>query len=221
MRMKDIPPENRPRERLLKYGPENLSDAELLALILEKGTRDENVVDMSNRLISRYGFDNLSCLSLTEIQEIKGIGLAKAMQIKALFELYKRVKGRKVLSTIKSAKDVFAYLQPRLRDLDKEQFVVLHLNSKNKLIREETVSVGILDTALVHPREIFKNAIKESASKIVVVHNHPSGDVSPSENDIKTTRVLFGAGDVLGITVVDHVIIGGEQYYSFREQGKL
>ena len=219
--MKDIPPENRPRERLLKNGAESLSDAELLALILQKGTRNENVVDISNKLLSKFGLENLSVLSLKEIQEINGIGPAKAMQIKALFELYKRVKSRKNLCKVKSAKDVFAYLQPKFRDLDKEHFVVLHLNLQNRIVREETVSVGIVDSAVVHPREIFKNAIKESASKIVVVHNHPSGDVSPSENDIRTTRALFGAGDVLGIKVVDHIIIGGEQYYSFKEQGKL
>jgi len=186
MIIKDIPKENRPRERFQKLGAAALSDAELLAIILQKGTIGENVIDMCNRLISRYGVDKLSELSLKELQEIKGIGPAKAMQIMVLFEFSKRYA----------------------------------LDSKNKIIKDEIISTGILNASLVHPREVFKSAIKESANAIILVHNHPSGDPTPSEEDKRITKILFDAGKFLDIKLLDHVIIG-DTYYSFKEKGEI
>jgi len=216
MRIKDISKENRPRERFAKDGAYSLSDAELLAIILEKGTRYENVIDMSNRLISTYGLSNLSTLSLTELQKIKGIGPVKAMQVKALFEFNKRYNlSRQDKVSIKSAKDVFNYASEKLKDLDKEHFVILHLDTKNKITKDETISIGILNASLIHPREVFKSAIKESANSIILVHNHPSGDPAPSDEDLSITEKLIKAGELLNIKVLDHVIIGDGVYWNY------
>lgn len=221
MKIKDISEENRPRERLIKYGAGTLSDAELLAIILQKGTKGENVIDMSNRLISKHTLNKISDLSIKELQEIKGIGPAKAAQIKAIFELNKRnnmiIRER---TPIKSAKDVFEYASQRLPDRNKEQFMILHLDSKNKIIKDEIISIGILNASIVHPREVFKSAIKENANAIILTHNHPSGDPTPSEEDEKITEIIQKAGEIIGISVLDHVIIGNT-HYSFREERKI
>jgi len=215
MKIKDISPENRPRERLEKQGPSVLSDAELLAVILKTGNKDENVIDMSNRLISKYGFDKLSMCSLTELQEINGIGSAKASQILALFELNKRHSYSKTQGKpIKTAKDVFEHCSPKLSSLDREHFMILHLDTKNRVIKDEIVSVGALTGTIAHPREVFKSAIKESAHSVILVHNHPSGDPAPSDEDLKMTERLLEAGEILGIKVLDHVIVGKEEWYS-------
>lgn len=217
MRIKEMPKDSRPRERLLKSGIENLSEAELLALILEKGTKKENVIEVSNRLIAQYGLDKLSECSLKELQKISGIGQAKAMQILAVFEINKR-KGRinnKALQ-IKTAKEVFDLFYEKLKDEKQENFYVLMLNNKNFVIGQEKISLGIVDSSIIHPREIFKPAIKNSASRIIIAHNHPSGDSSPSKEDEKVTEEIVKAGEVIGIQVLDHVIIGRD-YWSWRE----
>lgn len=219
MRIKDIPEENRPRERFQKKGADALSDAELLAIILQKGSAQENVIDMSNRLLSKYGLSKLSELSLNELQEVKGIGPAKAMQVKALFELAKRQNlSKQTGKSITSAQDVFDYSASRFPVKDKECFMVLHLDSKNRVIKDEVVSIGTLNVSVVHPREIFKSAIKESANSIVLVHNHPSGDPTPSKDDEEVTEKLFEAGALLNIKVLDHVIVGRDGYWSFNER---
>jgi DNA repair protein RadC len=219
MRIKEISLDNRPRERMEKQGASVLSDAELLAVILQKGTREENVIDMSNRLISKYGIDKLSSCSLNELQEIKGIGKAKATQILALFEFNKRHNlSKQNGKPIKSAKDVYDYCSPKLAGADKEHFMILHLDTRNKVIKDEIVSIGTLNSSLIHPREVFKSAIKESANSVILVHNHPSGVVEPSDEDIKITDVLIKSGELLSIKVLDHVIVGSEGYYSFNER---
>ena len=221
MKINEIPEENRPRERFQKLGANVLSDAELLAIILQKGTKGENVIDMCNRLISKYGIDKLSYLSLKELQEINGIGPAKAMQIKALFEFTRRHDlAKRTKIPVRSAKDVFEYASRRLPDNYKEHFMVLHLDSKNRIIKDEIISTGILNASLVHPREVFKPAIKESANSIILVHNHPSGDPTPSEEDKKITKILFDAGELLDIKLLDHVIVG-DTYYSFKENKEI
>jgi len=211
MRIKDISKENRPRERFQKNGAIALSDAELLAIILQKGSKKENVVDMSNRLLSKHGIDKLSDLSLKELQEIDGIGPAKSMQIKALFEFYKRhsnaIKTKNIV-TIEHPEDVYNYFVDKLKDKKKEHFYALLLDSKSRIIKEELISVGTLNSSLVHPREVFKEAIKNSANAIILVHNHPDSDPEPSENDIEVTRRLAKSADILNIKILDHVIIG-------------
>ncbi len=214
MRIKDMPADCRPRERLAASGARALSDAELLAIILQKGTPSENVVEVSNRLIAKYGIQKLPDLSLAELQEIKGIGPAKAMQMAAFFELSKRCIRKGSGTTISSPEDVFEYAHSRFPSQDKEHFMVIHLNSKNRILRSEIVATGIINASLAHPREIFKSAIKENAYAIIIVHNHPSGDPTPSEEDKTITEQLAKAGELMGIPVLDHVVIGKENYCS-------
>lgn len=217
MKIKDIPKEGRPRERFVKLGPEALSDAELFAILLRTGSKGENVIDMSNRLIAEYGLDKLFECSLKEIQNIKGIGPSKAMQILAIAEIIKRISAVKNnINKISCAEDVFNLFKDRLKDEKQEHFYVLLLNSKNHIIGEELISKGILDAAIIHPREVFKPAIKNSASKIILVHNHPSGDPNPSEEDLDITEKLIKSGEEIGICVLDHVIVGKEEFWSKR-----
>jgi DNA repair protein RadC len=218
MKIKDLPDSSKPRERFLKHGPEVLSDAELFAILLRTGSRGENVIDMSNRLIAEYGIDKLFECSLKELQEIKGVGPAKAMQILTIAELQKRSNQSKTpVKRITCAQDVFNLFHERLKDKKEEHFYVLMLDTKNNIIGEQLVSKGILDASILHAREVFKPAIKNSASKIILVHNHPSGDPEPSGEDLEMTEKLMSAGDELGIKVLDHVILGGEGWWGRRE----
>jgi DNA repair protein RadC len=220
MRIKDITEEYRPREKLLKEGVIALNDSELLAIIINTGTRKENAMEISSRLITMHGLNRLSKLSVNELMATEGIGTAKACQIVALLELNKRYSIRKNNGKkISCSKDVYEYFHDRISELDKEHFIALLLDTKNKIIREETISIGTLNSSLVHPREVFKNAIKESANTIILVHNHPSGECEPSEEDREITRILMNAGDLLNIKVLDHIIIGKECYYSFTDSG--
>ena len=220
MKLLEMPVNSRPRERLQNVGAHALSDAELLAIILQKGTSKENVLDVSNRLISKYTLEKLPSLSLKELQAINGIGPAKAMQITAVFELSKRCNlSKDAGKPITSAKNVYDYASPKLQNSDREQFLVLLLDSKNRVIKSETVSIGILNASIVHPREVFKSAIKESANAIIMVHNHPSGDPAPSKEDKAITDNFQEAGNLLNIEVLDHVIIGRDTFYSFAKRG--
>ncbi|MBU0459210.1 MAG: DNA repair protein RadC, partial [Nanoarchaeota archaeon] len=188
------------------------------AVIFKTGNKQENAIEMSDRLITKYGIDKLNDLSLKELQEIRGIGPAKAMQMKALFEFNKRHNLSKVNNLpIKTAKDVFLYASEKLADNKKEHFMVLHLDTKNKIIKDEIISIGTLNASIIHPREVFKSAIKESANSIILVHNHPSGDSEPSIEDKEITEKLMEAGEILNIKVLDHVIIGKDNYHSFKE----
>ncbi len=220
MLIKEMASECRPRERYLRHGVSVLSDAELLALILRNGTKGENVVDMCQRVLSLSAGRRLAAFSLKELQEIKGIGEAKAMQIVALFEFANRQSSFLVSSPIRSAKEVYSYVRSKLAGSDREKFMVLHLNTKNRVIREEIVSLGTLNSSLIHPREVFKTAVKESAHAVIFVHNHPSGDPTPSAEDHQVTRQLKDAGELLDIPVLDHVIVGVNGYYSFKEEGQ-
>ena len=218
MRIKDISKENRPRERFLKQGPEALSEAELFAILLRTGSKGENVIEMSNRLINEYGLDKLFECSLKEIQEIKGIGPSKAMQVLAIAEITKRCNfSKKPIKKITRANDVFDLFHERLKDEKQEHFYVLMLNNMNYIVEEKLISKGILDKTLIHPRELFRHAIKNSVSKIILVHNHPDGDPTPSTNDLEITEELAKAGNIIGIKIVDHVIIGKGEKWSWKE----
>ncbi len=217
MKIKEIAPENRPMERLEKLGKDALSDAELLAIVLKSGSRGCNAVDLGNMLISSYGLEKLGSCSVKELEKIKGIGKSKACQVIALFELAKRQKASCARKQIKCAKDVFNIISPAISDSEKENFIILHLDTKNRIIKQENVSVGTLNCSIIHPREVFKSAIRESANSVIAVHNHPSGSPEPSEEDRRITKALMKAGDLLSIKVLDHVIIGKEGYFSFRE----
>ena len=222
MKIKDLPDSSKPRERFLKFGKEALSDAELFAIILRTGTINENVVDMSNRLIKEYSLEKLFDCSLKELQSIKGIGPSKAMQILAMSELGKRYsQSKNPIKKISCAEDVYNHFKEKLKDEKQENFYVLILNNANNIIKEEFISKGVLDSAILHPREVFKPAIKNSASKLILVHNHPSGNPEPSEEDIEITRRLIEAGKLIDIKVLDHVIIGDGKWWSWIEDERI
>jgi len=220
MKIKEIPWYNRPGIRLKKKGVGSLSDAELLAVVLGRGNIDENAVDLSNRVLKSFNFDKLSVLSFHELKgEFKN--QVPAMKVQAMFEIFCRTnrlnnKGFKV--KIKNAEDVYNYFKDELEIKNKEHFYALFLDTKNRIIGEELISVGTLNASLIHPREVFNPAIKASANSIIIVHNHPSGDCNPSSEDIEITKKLENAGSLLGISIVDHVIVGKNSYLSFKDQ---
>jgi|SRR3989344_2625745 len=210
MKIKEMVAENRPRERMFQNGVNVLSDAELLAVILQNGSKGENVIDMSNRLIKEYGIDTMNTLSISELSKIKGIGIAKASKLIAAFELSKRVNaGRICEKVVNSSADIAKYYMEKMKDLKKEHLIAVFLDSKNKIIKDEVISIGTLDSSLVHPREVFKEAIKNSASAIILVHNHPSGDCEASLEDKRITEIMKESGELLHIRFLDHIIIGG------------
>jgi DNA repair protein RadC len=219
MKILEMEKNSRPRERLENFGVESLSDAELLSIILRTGTKFENVIDMSNRLIALYGIDELFNCTINELQKIKGIGKGKAMQLLAVSEIGKRVRLKeKRKQKISSAKDAFNLFEEKLKSEKQEHFYIILLNTKNNVISIQKVSLGILDASIIHPREIFKPAIRNSASRIILIHNHPSGDPTPSEEDIEITKKLKESGELIGIEVLDHVIIGDGTYWSWVEK---
>jgi len=222
MRIHDFDPDSRPRERLLNSGAASLSPAELLAIILGNGTKNLNIIDICNEIIAKFTLEKLSAVTIKELQEVKGIGRAKAMQIVAVFELNKRLHySRNQNKKIQAASDIFEYMAGRVPDETKEHLFVLHLNTKNQITKTELVSVGTLNAALIHPREVFKAAIKESSHAIILVHNHPSGDTEPSNADKQVTELLKKASAVIQIDLLDHVITGKTGWFSFRDNGLI
>lgn len=212
-----------PRERLLKYGPEALSLSELLAIIIRCGTRDENVLDLSRRILSEFDISQLQDITVGQIKKFKGIKNAKAAQIIAVFEIAKRVTTTRQPFKLKieNSKDIRDYLMPKMKSLKKEHLIGLYLDTRNNLIKEETISIGTLNTSLIHPREIFRSAVIEACASVILVHNHPSGDPTPSKDDITVTKKIIKASEVIGIELLDHVIIGNERYVSLKEDGLI
>ncbi|MBW2970869.1 DNA repair protein RadC [Candidatus Woesearchaeota archaeon] len=218
--IKDWPIAERPRERLIKQGPAALSNSELLAILLGTGSSTENVVDLAKRILAKHNLQEISQASITQIKEFRGINDAKACQLMACFELSKRLYtfNHRESNYIESAKDIAQLLFPDMRFLKKEQFVGVYLDSRNCLIKKEIISVGGLNTSIVHPRELFKTAIQESANSVIVAHNHPSGNPKPSGDDIEITKKIISAGRVIGIPIIDHVVIGEQGYFSMSEE---
>ena len=218
----DLPKEERPRERLVKFGEQALSAQELLQLILGRGMAGESVVITAQKLLSQFGsLQKLAEASIEELSSVKGIGLAKAAQIKAVFEIGRRVSSQSPAYKKKELTDpekVYKLMRSKLKDYSKEQFYLIALDSRNFSIHE--ISLGTLDASIVHPREAFAEAIKAKAASVVFVHNHPSGDPEPSEDDLEITKRLTEAGKILGIEVVDHIIVTKNNYFSFKD-GKL
>jgi len=228
LRMKDIPVNERPYEKLEKYGPENLSNAELLAIVIRTGSMEETSVSLAQRVLmlgqNNGGLAFLHDISVEELRKTRGIGKVKALQIKAVMELSKRVSASLINNnkvTIKSPVEVSMLLMEEMRHLKKEIFKIILLNTKNHIIKYLNVSVGSLNSSIVHPREVFSEAVKAGCSGMLLAHNHPSGDPEPSREDIETTQRLVNAGNILGIKVLDHVIIGDGRYISFKEQGLI
>lgn len=223
-RIKDWPAEERPREKLLTRGAEMLSDAELLALILRTGdaASGTSAVDQARGLLKKAGgLSQLARSSVSELCQVKGVGPAKAAELLAVFELTHRVPQQALAigDRFTCATEVFHHFRDRFRTLRKEIFLVLLLDAKNKLLREVQVSEGTLTASLVHPREVFGPVVRESAASILLVHNHPSGDPTPSPEDIALTRKLVEAGEMMGVRVLDHVIVGHQAFVSLAEEG--
>ncbi len=216
-----MPAQLRPREEFERVGAENVSDAVLLALILRTGTQGMNVVEVSQRLLSAFGsLTALAKASVKDIQSINSIGPVKAQMIKAAMELAQRLTRESVGESpiVATPEQAAAVLRERARVLQKEVFWALMLNAKNRLIGEpQKISEGTLTSSLVHPRELFKKALEHSCASIILAHNHPSGDPTPSAEDIKVTKQLIGAGEVMGIKVLDHIVLGQRQYHNSRD----
>ncbi|MFI5359853.1 MAG: DNA repair protein RadC [Halanaerobiales bacterium] len=222
--IKEMPVDERPREKLIKYGAESLTDAELLALIIRIGNDKRTAIELAQDIINKFGgLKALYYLSINELKDIKGIGDAKAAQIKAVVELGKRLVSleREEKDIVRTPEDVVQLMMPELRFLTQEVFKVILLDIKNQVIAIPLISKGGLSSSIVHPREVFKEAIKRSAAAMILVHNHPSGIPEPSREDINITKRLLAAGEILGIDVLDHVIIGDGIYYSMREEGMI
>ncbi|MDH7560555.1 MAG: DNA repair protein RadC [bacterium] len=218
------PEGERPRERLLAHGPEPLADAELLAIILRTGSGGATALDLARHLLHKYhGFRGLDARSPAELCQETGVGPAKAAQIKAALEIGKRLfrEQSRVGDKVASSADVYALVRGHIRDLPREVFIVLFLTSRNKLLDEKTVFEGSLTESVVSPREVVYEALSRQAAAVVFVHNHPSGDPSPSQEDKSITKMLKDACQLVGITVLDHVIIGKDSYFSFADEGLL
>lgn len=218
--IKELPLEDRPRERLLKYGVENLSNEELISIILKTGTKNENVKSLSLNILNVYkGISNLKNISINSLTKIKGIGKVKAIELISAIELGKRVYLNNYEESIlfNNSISVYNYFKNFFINEKQENFYAVFLDTKSKLISYKLLFKGTINTSCVHPREIFKYAFLESATSIIVIHNHPSNDTSPSAQDIELTKVLMDIGSLIKIPVVDHIIIGKTNYYSFYE----
>ncbi len=216
--------DERPRERLLQRGSNALTNAELLAILIKSGTRGLSALDVGRNILLRYGtLNELASRDIAELKAFRGMGLVKAITLAAAFEIGRRMQSEPFikLETVRSPQDVANIFIPRMRGMRKEQFHVLLLNSANKIFRESLVSEGSLNASIVHPREVFRIAVIESAASVIVLHNHPSGNLEPSAEDVEITRQLVEAGRILGIPVHDHIIIAGESFASLRQLKKM
>ncbi len=223
-KIKDWPQDERPREKLMNLGPEKLSDAELIAILLGSGTGKVTAVDVAKRLLIEYkGLNLLSERSISDLKRMKGIGSVKAVKLMAAFEIGRRIAsgGNIKKEKIVSPENVADYYIPLMKHLKKEVFKIVLLDSSNQIIKDVEISKGSLNANVVHPREVFKEAVSESAASIILIHNHPSGNAQPSEDDIAVTEKLVKAGKIMGILVCDHIIIGDGEYKSFANMGLI
>ena len=224
VRIREIPTDERPRERLLHYGADALSTSELLAILLRTGTEQRSAIGLAEHLLSTFGsLRGVASATIEEISQIHGLGPAKAAQIKAAIEFGRRLvaDSPEERAKIRSPQDVYNLLGPSLRDQRREHFIALLLDTKGGVLRTCTISVGDLSSSVVHPREVFTEAVRRSAASLIVAHNHPSGDPTPSPEDAAVTHRLCEAGELLGIELLDHVILGDNRWISLKEKGLL
>ncbi len=220
--VRDLPAEERPREKLIQQGAASLSDTELLAILLRTGTSSVSVLHLAEEVLAKYqdkGLVSIMNISPQEIATVHGVGLAKAATIVAAVELGRRLstKAAQKLEKIEGPEDVARYASPILRFEQKEHFLVMLLDVRNRVLAMPKVSIGSLTASVAHPREIFREAIRYSAANMILIHNHPSGDPTPSREDIQITKQMMKAGEIMGIPVLDHVIIAGDGFLSLKE----
>jgi DNA repair protein RadC len=223
-RIRELPADERPRERLLHYGADALSPTELLAILLRTGNEQRSATGLAEHLLSEFhGIRGVARATVTELASVHGIGPAKAAQIKAAIEFGRRLVAAspEERPKVRSPRDIYDLLGPTLRDEKREHFVAVLMDTKGGVLRQRTVSVGDLSSSLVHPREVFAEAIRYSAASIIVAHNHPSGDPTPSPEDAAVTRRLVEAGEILGIEVLDHIVLGDGRWVSLKEKGLM
>ena len=218
--IKDLPKVERPREKLMQYGPEKLSNSELLAILLRSGKKGENVIELANKILKKFSKDELPNLTFNDLKDYSGLGPAKACEIVACFELGKRLLKDKKAEIYLKPKEIWEELKD-LRDHKKEHFVIFYLDSRNQEIKREIISVGSLNANLVHPREVFEPAVRHLAAQVILAHNHPSGDPEPSEDDLEITKRLTESGKILGIEVIDHIIVVKNGFLSFKEKNLI
>ncbi|AYV67338.1 MULTISPECIES: RadC family protein [Niallia] len=220
--IRDFPNDERPRERFMKQGPKSLANHELLAILIQTGSKNESVLTLANKLLVHFdGLRLLKDASLDELKEMKGIGTAKAIQLMAAIELGRRVSNLEFTDRycIRSPEDAAKYMMNEMRFLTQEHFVCLYLNTKNQVMHKQVIFIGSLNASIVHPREVYKEAFRRSAASIICLHNHPSGDPSPSREDIEVTKRLVECGKIIGIDLLDHIIIGENKFISLKEKG--
>ncbi|WP_297453721.1 DNA repair protein RadC [Persephonella sp.] len=220
-RIKDLPEELMPREKALKYGLSSLSDAELLALSLGQGTKELNVLGLADLLLKKFkGLSSMKNITLEQLTEIKGIGKVKALQILSIFEILKRIEHQEENTIFSTPEDVYSHVKWLSRE-KKEQMLVLYTNTMNQLLGEETVALGTINVVSVRPRDIFQPAFKYNAYGIILVHNHPEGPPYPSQEDIEFTKLIHRLSLEIGFELLDHIIVGKKDFYSFAREGKL
>ncbi|MBI4137173.1 DNA repair protein RadC [Candidatus Roizmanbacteria bacterium] len=220
MGVKDLPSFKRPREKLFEKGPQALRDYELLAILLRTGYEGKSAIEVAKGILSQHSLEKLFSLPVDQLKKLKGVGMSRAASISAGFELAKRASDGNSPHAIKSTTDTLPIIQ-EIRTKHREHLVALYLNARNHLIEKQTISIGSVTEGIVHPREVFSPAIKLNAVHVILSHNHPSGDPSPSIEDIAITKRLVQAGKLLGIDLLDHVIVSKEHHFSFRDKGLL
>lgn len=222
--VQEVPKSSQPRERLLAFGEKALSDQELLAILLRTGTKEDHVLQVAMRFLQSFGnLNTLKHASIEDFQQVRGIGPIKAIELKAAIELGSRITMSMMpkYGHITSTKAAGEWLLHEMADLQQEKIIVLFLNTKNEIIKKKTIFMGTVNSAVAHPREIFKEAVKYPTARLIIAHNHPSGDTEPSKADLQFTRRMIACGELMGIEVLDHVIIGQENYLSLRESSHV
>ena len=223
-KIQDLPREDRPRERMILWGAETLSDIELLAILIGSGTGKEGVLQLSQRLIAEYGgLHSLFQTGMARLQKTSGVGPAKACLLAACFELSKRLTSQQriLTSNIRTPDDVAAIYMSQMRYLKQEHLKSVYLDIKNRLLDQRTISIGTLDSSIIHPRDIFRHALDLPCAALILIHNHPSGQLTPSKEDLLITNQLVASGETVGIPVHDHLIIAGDKYFSLKEAGHM
>ncbi|MEI4829462.1 MULTISPECIES: RadC family protein [Bacillus] len=222
--IRDVVKEDQPRERLLLEGASSLSNTELLAILLRTGSKEESVLTLANRILHHFdGLRMLKDATIEEMTSIHGVGMAKASQLIAAFELGRRMVRLEYQNrySIRNPEDCARYMMEEMRFLQQEHFVCLYLNTKNQVMHRQTVFIGSLNASIVHPREVFKEAFRRAAASIICLHNHPSGDPAPSREDIEVTKRLVECGKIIGIEILDHIIIGDHKFVSLKDKGHI